>query len=407
MKINKPYALNEMGQRQNQEDSIFPAKNQSGTDTHFFLVCDGMGGHENGEVASQTVCESFGAFLKTISPEDFNRAVFEQALSFAYDELDKKDTLSSGKSKMGTTLTFLHLSENEAFLAHIGDSRIYQLRTENGEAKIIHKTSDHSYVNELLLAGVITEEEAKTHPKKNVITRAMQPHLENRFDADIDTITNVKAGDCFFLCSDGVLESLSDEELMQIVSENPSDEAKIQAIANLCSTNSRDNFSAYLVPVIEGIAESAHSDTDEPILLAELAITADETSSEKFVATDPPLKNNANKIPTVSPVKKGKNGKAKFVPILFVVILLLAVGTMVTNYFLTNKNSKGEQTAKPSSGNREKLNSGNTGTPSTPKPASPAPPPSSMLKISDSNHNKYNPVHRVPDGDDNGKNSQK
>jgi len=120
MQTATPHALNEIGKRNNNEDSIFPPKGEATEKQRFFLVCDGMGGHETGEVS------------------------------------------------------------------------------------ILYKSFDHSLVNELLLCGIITEEEAANHPKKNIITRAMQPHLEKRFEAKIHTTQDVQAGDRFFLCTDGV-----------------------------------------------------------------------------------------------------------------------------------------------------------------------------------------------------------
>ena len=300
MKINIPYSLNEIGKRQNQEDSIFPAKGQADNDTRFFLVCDGMGGHENGEVASQTVCESFASILKDIRPEDFNEVSFEQTLALAYNELDKKDNTPEHKSKMGTTLTFLYLNEKEAFMAHIGDSRIYQLRTKNGKTEIIHKTFDHSLVNELLKAEVITIKEAENHPKKNIITRAIQPHLKQRYKADIHKTSDVQAGDYFFLCSDGVLESVNDKQLIEIVSENTDDETKIEAIRQLCDTHSKDNFSAYLVPVAEGFAETTQ--------------LTEETPDTEATITTPPV------------TEKKKKTKCRIIILLIILLVITGIG---------------------------------------------------------------------------------
>lgn len=252
MNINQPYALNEPGQRSNNEDSIYPAKGEATVSNHFFLVCDGVGGSENGEVASQTVCESFAAYLKDVSPNDFSREVFERALAFAYDELDAKEQ-SSAHGNMGTTLTFLHLNNKEAFMAHIGDSRIYQLRPRGGKMEIVYQTSDHSLVNDLLKAGIITPEEALVHPKRNVITRAIQYRQEKRHKADVYQTSHVKAGDYFFLCSDGVTESISDSKLATILAANTGDREKIETIWQLCNEHSQDNFSAYLIPVGKGI----------------------------------------------------------------------------------------------------------------------------------------------------------
>lgn len=158
---------------------------------------------------------------------------------------------------MGTTLAFLHISNRQALMAHIGDSRIYHLRkNDNCQVRIIYKSSDHSLVNELLQSGVITEEEAETHPKKNVITRAMQPNQEKRCPAAIHITRDVAAGDRFFLCTDGVSESISDTQLCDIVAKNMNDEAMINVICQQCQGRSRDNFSAYLVSVTEGIDPS-------------------------------------------------------------------------------------------------------------------------------------------------------
>ena len=254
MQTGQPFALNEQGRRSNNEDSIYPPQNEADAMSRFFLVCDGMGGHENGEVASRSVCNSFAAFLENVPPDEFDEAVFNRALSFAFDELDRQDDCPDWTRKMGTTLVFLYLNDKQAFMAHIGDSRIYHFRKNGkGQVDIIYQSSDHSLVNELLKAEVITEEEAATHPKRNVITRCIQPNMERRCRAEIHTERDVEQGDRFFLCSDGITESLTDLQLCAIAAENDSDEVMINAIREVCEAHSRDNFSAWLVTVTEGI----------------------------------------------------------------------------------------------------------------------------------------------------------
>lgn len=251
MKLGMPYALNEIGGRQNQEDSIFPPKGDANESTRLFLVCDGMGGHENGEVASGLVCSTFGANLANIDHEGFTVDMFNYTLNAAYDALDREDPNPESMRKMGTTLTFLHLNSREAVVAHMGDSRVYHIRPSERNP-ILYQSSDHSLVNELVRAEIITPEEALTHPRRNVITRAMQPHLETRYKADVRTFNDVLAGDYFFLCSDGVLESISNEALVEILRRDVTDAEKIEAIRTLCAASSKDNFSAYLVPVVDG-----------------------------------------------------------------------------------------------------------------------------------------------------------
>lgn len=247
MKISQPYFFNEIGKRLNQEDSVYPV-HPSGND-NLFMVCDGMGGHEYGEVASSVVCESIASFFKTANKENFSIDMFKRALAFAYDELDKQGDASETKGVMGTTLTFLYLASSKAYIAHIGDSRVYHIRTAEGQSYIINKTFDHSLVNELLRDGIITEEEAASHPNKNIITRAVQPVPAKRCEADFYVADDIVAGDYFFLCSDGVLESISDDLLIEILSEDAADSDKLDKIKELCRNGSRDNNSAYLIHI--------------------------------------------------------------------------------------------------------------------------------------------------------------
>ena len=254
----KAYNLQELGQRQNQEDSLFPALGKSTPDDRLFVLCDGMGGHEKGEVASATVCETIrSTILSAWNPnEALSDELFLQALSAAYDALDAKD--NGEERKMGTTLTFLCLHANGATVAHIGDSRVYQLRpaSKKSPARIVFRTQDHSLVNDLVKIGEITEEEAKQHPQKNVITRAMQPCQEHRAKADIAHLTDIQPGDYFYMCSDGMLEEASDENILNIITMlGKTDDEKIDMLRQVTEDN-KDNHTAHLIHIekVEGKA---------------------------------------------------------------------------------------------------------------------------------------------------------
>ena len=256
----KAYNLQELGQRTNQEDSLFPALGKSTSDDRLFVLCDGMGGHEKGEVASATVCETLSrVILSAWHPgEVMSDELFLQALSAAYDALDAKD--NGEERKMGTTLTFLCLHASGATVAHIGDSRIYQLRpaSKNTSARIVFRTQDHSLVNDLVKIGEITEEEAKHHPQKNVITRAMQPCQKHRAKADIAHLTDILPGDYFYMCSDGMLEEASDENILNIITKpNATDEQKLEMLRNVTEEN-KDNHTAHLIH-IDGVEYSVAS----------------------------------------------------------------------------------------------------------------------------------------------------
>lgn len=305
MKIRLPYALNEIGQRANQEDSIYPQRGEANETSHLFLVCDGMGGHENGEVASGLVCKTFAESLAKQDAETFTTDDFLAALDAAYDALDREDPTPESQRKMGTTLTFLHLNSREAVVAHLGDSRVYHIRPSAPEP-LLYKSFDHSLVNELVRAEVITPEEALTHPRRNVITRAMQPNLEQRHKADVRTLTDVAAGDYFFLCSDGVLESVSDALLIDILRRNITDEEKIEAIKSACEASSRDNFSAYLVPISEGlVADKPKSDHFAEVMDTAIAEDQEPTNGNPEVVV---TERNVAPMPAVE--TKGKQPSA-------------------------------------------------------------------------------------------------
>lgn len=259
----KAYNLQELGQRTNQEDSLFPALGKSTSDDRLFVLCDGMGGHEKGEVASATVCETLSrVILSAWHPgEVLSDELFLQALSAAYDAIDAKD--NGEERKMGTTLTFLCLHSSGATVAHIGDSRIYQLRpaSKNSPARMVFRTQDHSLVNDLVKIGEITEEEAKHHPQKNVITRAMQPCQEYRAKADIAHLTDILPGDYFYMCSDGMLEEASDENILNIITKpNATDEQKLEMLRNVTEEN-KDNHTAHLIHIdgVEGVSATITS----------------------------------------------------------------------------------------------------------------------------------------------------
>ncbi len=240
MKINySTYTIHELGSRDNQEDSMSIDQSHN-----LFILCDGMGGHEAGEVASKTVCE---AMTKSIAESnDFHKAIED-----AFSALDAKDNSDSAK-KMGTTMTYLQLSKNSAFIAHMGDSRVYHIRPgkTTKETKILFQTQDHSLVNDLVRAGELTPEEAKNHPRKNVITRALQPHMDYRPKADIFQTQDIEPGDFFYLCTDGMLENMDNEQLAFFFSaEVDNDEKRVELLKRATREN-HDNHSAIIVHIL-------------------------------------------------------------------------------------------------------------------------------------------------------------
>lgn len=250
IEIFQPKYIYELGQRANQEDALWPQ--QTTTDDRLFIVCDGMGGHEKGEVASQTVSQAIGLwFREHVTPnEPFTDDQLREAIAYAYNELDKKD--DDNAKKMGTTLTLLYIHAQGVTAAHIGDSRIYHIRPQEGT--VLYQSRDHSLVFDLFQAGEITYEEMATYPQKNIITRAMQPGEENRTRPEIIHITDIQPGDYFYLCSDGMLEQMSNDELVSILTSTTSDDVKRQQLIAATTENS-DNHTAWLIHIKDVVRE--------------------------------------------------------------------------------------------------------------------------------------------------------
>lgn len=266
IKISQPFCYSAIGKKPNQEDALYPMKGKATPDTRIFLVCDGMGGHERGEVASQCVASHMGRIISQqplLSVEEMKTA-FNDALMTTYEELDALDD-SDAVKKMGTTLTFLSICSDGVLLAHIGDSRIYQLRPGKG---VVMHTRDHSLVNDLIAGGELTEEEARTFPQRNVITRAIQPHQEYRTRASFNVLTDIRKGDVFMLCSDGVLEQITDQMLCDILLASESLAQRIHHLEDECLEHfTHDNNTCYLFEVeeVEGVSPLA-PDTDSVTL---------------------------------------------------------------------------------------------------------------------------------------------
>jgi len=243
--LERPFAASEKGKRANNEDCIHPLSELANPGQRLFIVCDGVGGAEKGEVASALACESFQTFFATfLDGNDPSEEFVNKAVQYTESCFEKYLSQYPDARGMATTLTLLYIGESGVTVAHIGDSRIYQLR----KGKIIYKTADHSYVQSLIDAGEITKEEAAVHPKKNIITRAIcgAAHSVN---ADVDFIRNIQDGDFFFLCTDGVTDCFPDDKLSGLFATGRSAEAIKDLLIERCSIESKDNFSFYILPV--------------------------------------------------------------------------------------------------------------------------------------------------------------
>jgi PPM family protein phosphatase len=216
-------------QRNANEDSFFVR-------SPIFVVADGMGGAQAGEVASKAAAESFDRDLPSGPPEQFLRETIEAA-NRTIHELARKDPSRAG---MGTTITavVVDAEQEEVAIGHVGDSRAYRLRG----GKLERLTRDHSLVEEMRRKGQLTDAQAEEHPQRSIITRALGPEPE--VEVDVQTVPS-SPGDVFLICSDGLTTMLSEEQIGRLLAGATSMAAAVRALVDEANrAGGRDNITA-------------------------------------------------------------------------------------------------------------------------------------------------------------------
>jgi protein phosphatase len=212
-------------------------------DKSLFVVADGMGGHDSGEVASRTAADTVCRVVQQEHKRyDDLLPLVERALREANKEV-RQQGLQRG-SDMGTTLTVALISNNAAYIANVGDSRVYWM--ENGSISQI--TTDHSLVAKLVDAGKLTKEEARTHPRANLLYRTIG--MDEAIKVDTFTVS-LKKGGTLLLCTDGLWGELSDEEIHRIcTTEKESDAICTNLLKRANDRGGKDNITAVVVKVV-------------------------------------------------------------------------------------------------------------------------------------------------------------
>lgn len=243
IRLAQPLGFSQPGGRPANEDTLFPDPQVVTPQQTWFMVCDGVGGAARGAVASQLAARQFDAYFRAYPVPVVTADYLQQALNSVQNQFDAYVGANDSAAGMGTTLALVYRHEAGLTVAHLGDSRVYLVR--NG--RIQWRTDDHSYVNELVKGGVLTANQARHHPQRNIITRAIQSGA--RPPADVQLISDLRPGDYFFLCSDGVLERVSDELLENVLGSANSNREKMQILLDCCQDQTRDNFTAYLLQI--------------------------------------------------------------------------------------------------------------------------------------------------------------
>lgn len=208
-----------------------------------FLVCDGMGGHAAGQIASELTAKTFiDVYLNHPSSEATVAMAGAVAAANRY-VLDVAKAVPSRRG-MGTTLSGLVLLQDQAYTVQVGDSRVYRLRA--GELAML--TQDHTYIEESMRQGTMTAEEAENHPYRHVLTRAVG--TEDTVVPDIES-HDLKPGDTYLLCSDGLLNHVPDDQIAEIMRSNAPSEACWKLVSTALLGGGSDNTTVLVVRVDE------------------------------------------------------------------------------------------------------------------------------------------------------------
>lgn len=204
-----------------------------------FVVADGMGGHQAGEVASAIAVETI---LKANLTGDI-KAALKKTLALANQTIFTQAEKNTELTGMGTTVAVLYLENDLAYVTNIGDSRVYYLSNN----KLNQLTSDHSLVNELVKNGEITVEEAKSHPQRNILTQALGSN--DTLDPEIIKL-KINKGDKFLLCSDGLTSSVSETLIKELISQKIDLEIIVDQLINSANEfGGADNITVVLVEI--------------------------------------------------------------------------------------------------------------------------------------------------------------
>jgi PPM family protein phosphatase len=249
--------------------------------TPLFVVADGMGGAQAGEVASQVAISHFSDDLAPSA--DGAVELLVRAAQDANAEIHALAEADSRRAGMGTTLTAAYVGGDEVFLVHVGDSRAYRLR----DAMLERITEDHSLVEELLRQGRLTEEEAEEHPQRSIITRALGPEPE----VEIDTFTvDGRAGDVFLLCSDGLTSMVGESAIETILRGAPDlDRAADELVRAALAAGGRDNVTVLLFR-LEDVGAYVDAPTEPTPVVAPVAPEPRREPVPPPVAAQPPVR---------------------------------------------------------------------------------------------------------------------
>ena len=236
----KAWGMKDIGKcREINQDYIFVSEEPIGKLPNLFLVADGMGGHKAGDLASEyTVAKVQEAVSKSMQTIPYQ--ILKGAFQYANQKLLEKAGESDSYTGMGTTLVAATVKNDAVYVVNVGDSRLYKI----GD-KIEQITEDHSLVEEMVRMGEISKEQARNHPDKNIITKAMG--VSDTVEPDYFD-TDLQKGECLLMCSDGLTNMVSDRQIKEIVELRTDLESCAKELIRAANQNGgRDNIAVVLI----------------------------------------------------------------------------------------------------------------------------------------------------------------
>ena len=237
------FSITDKGRTRNtNQDYVYCEENAVGSFPNLFIVADGMGGHNAGDTASRMCVEEVVSQIEQ-STKVTPIGIFEQAVTAANEKVFKASLSDKALKGMGTTIVATVVFGDTAYIVNVGDSRLYVYKNTFRQVTI-----DHSLVEEMVQSGKLHKEDMRTHPNKNIITRALGTNSEVKADCfEIE----VDEGDVLLLCSDGLSNMLEDERIERIIKSNREDmsEAGKRLVQEANEAGGKDNISVVLIQV--------------------------------------------------------------------------------------------------------------------------------------------------------------
>jgi len=241
----RAWGVTDVGLRRHENQDTFAFETFGAPDTVVAVVCDGMGGVSGGQIASTLAVSTFMEELRKLARADMSAEQIREAELFCVSQANRavydRSREDAAYYGMGTTLVSAIASHDVAVVCNVGDSRAYHIGAEG----IRRVTRDHSMVEDMVESGEITPEEARTHPNRNLITRALGPDRNTVCDT---FIVPLAAGDCLLLCTDGLSGTVRDEELLDAVRSADEGAAALRRLLELSrKRGAPDNVTVVLI----------------------------------------------------------------------------------------------------------------------------------------------------------------